>query len=193
MDLTTLKRKVLEDINVLESPPDKNSHRPLCIACITNDNEMIKWLCDFKPELASIECEYCSLTPLTRLCVNENLHMVKYLLDVVKVDVNQRSKSCMTAIHIACDMDNLEMVKYLIEEKNANLNVYDYVNRTPFELACVKNRTLIELKNVKRNIQLIEYLLNTGKIDKKDIDNLMNSVENEYKIGCMIQNIRLRA
>ena len=70
--------------------------------------------------------------------------IVKWLVDVVKVDPNQQaSGSGLSALHNGCYRNRTEIVKYLIEEKQANLELRETAKTmimTPLYRAIANNR-----------------------------------------------------
>ena len=72
------------------------------------------------------------------------IEIVKWLCDVVEVDVNQQaSGNGLSALHNGCYRNRTEIVKYLIEEKKANVELREKSKTmvmTPLYRAVINNR-----------------------------------------------------
>ena len=64
-----------------------------------------------------------------------HLHIVQYLLQKHKVDINIKGSNERTPLHYACQEGHLPVVQYLIE-KGANIEAKDSLHYTPLHYAC---------------------------------------------------------
>ncbi len=54
---------------------------------------------------------------------NDNLEVIKYLIENIKMNQNHRNNEGKTYLHIACiEKNNLEAIRYLIEEQHMDQN-----------------------------------------------------------------------
>ena len=66
---------------------------------------------------------------------HNRLHLVKYLVEDHKADVNIKNKSLATPLHFAAASGSNQVVKYLIQNR-AKIDERDEKGDTPLQIAC---------------------------------------------------------
>ena len=98
-------------------------------------------------------------TPLHEVCENNNIEIVKLLLEQPNIDVNAKDYDGWTPLSIACINHKLENVKELLSHPNINVNAKDYKGKTTLYHACrggypkVVVKLLLEHPNIDVNLQ----------------------------------------
>ena len=140
---------------------DKDKFSPLLYAAKTGRLENIKVLLENGADL-----NYKIKNSAIHLAALEgHNHVVKYLIEEMKISVNLIGEDKLTLLHIACMKGNEELVKYLLLYENININAKDKLSRTPF------------LISIKAGFYRISTLLseNFSKLDVNITDNSGNS------------------
>jgi len=125
-----------------------NSISPVFISCELHHNEIVKLLLKYG---ANTKCKNINL--LCTAVVNENVEMVKYLIENKHYDnINDVSFDGKdTALHLAVSVENVELVDLLLEQKDIDINSINKNGETPLYVACgVSNRVIAE-KLLSRN------------------------------------------
>ena len=97
-----------------------------------------------------------SRTPLTLAAFRGHVDVVRELLEVKNVDVNQVDKYNITLLSYAAALGHVDVVRVLLEVKNVDVNKVDIHGQTPLSCAAEKGhvevvRVLLEAKNVDVN------------------------------------------
>ncbi len=96
---------------------------------------------------------------------NDNLHIIKYLIDENGMDCMRKNSDSMTYLEYACMSPgdhNLSKIKYLVEEKSLDPKHVDSMGNNCLIIAC-------GVKGIA--IQIIKYLVNDMNIDVNQCDN----------------------
>ena len=94
--------------------------------------------------------------------------VVKYLLSLPNVNVNEQGANGMTPLHIACQINDRISVQSLLAHPDIQINVCNATNATPLHLAC----QLSKLARMDKEIIVAKALLETSGVDvtAKDSD-----------------------
>lgn len=90
-----------------------------------------------------------------------NIENVKYLVEVIRVDVNFANRYGETAVWIACRFGQFEIMKYLIENTNIDFNQADSEYQTPLSIACCCGY-----------FDIMKYLIEEAGVDLNDVHSL---------------------
>ena len=105
-------------------------------------------------------------TALINAVIQNNLGMVKLLLEQHGVDINLQNKCGSTALLWAVSNENIEIIKWLLDHDRLNMNLQDERGDTALMIAVRK-----------KNIEMAELLLGRDGVDmnlqNKDGDTLM--------------------
>ena len=94
------------------------------------------------------KCSESGRTALHFACLNGDVQLFEWLLSHPDIDVNAIDNDGKTALHILCKNDQVEKQKHQLQilqtliknaknlKLNFNVKTLDYVERTPFHLAC---------------------------------------------------------
>lgn len=96
---------------------------------------------------------------------DNNLAMVKYLIEKVGCDLNVTEKELKSPLNIAAFYGNLDVVRYLIEDQNLNPRFQDTLGRTSLHYACLKDNSLL----------IVKYLVEEHGCNPSEKDNQKNS------------------
>lgn len=88
-------------------------------------------------------------TALHVACLNNKLHMVKYILEKTGIEVDYPDRTGSTALMYAAWKGNLEIVKFLIEKYKSNPNIKN-----------LKGGTALDYAKYAKKTNVVEYLLN---------------------------------
>lgn len=127
-------------------------------------------------------------TDLFDACEEENLDLVKYLIEKRKLDVNFKDNDGKTVLFVACqgeyfDFETYSLVEYLVD-RGADVNIKDNKGRTVLFDACEKEnlkfvrylvdhgtdvnikdnkeRTVLSFAKEHSNKQIVDYLISVG-------------------------------
>jgi ankyrin repeat protein len=95
--------------------------------------------------------------PLLLAASKGHLDVVKRLLEVENIDINQTQKGLeLTALHMACGNNHEKIVRLLLTQPDINPNSADHRERTPLHIACEKGnpaiiRLLLEKMTLPQN------------------------------------------
>jgi len=78
---------------------------------------------------------------------NQNLDIIKYLIDVCQMDLNVLNAMGENCLHAATENPNLLIIKYLIEGCEMNIRFKDK-----------RNRGVLAKAILAKNVQVIDYL-----------------------------------
>ncbi|CAC5366874.1 unnamed protein product [Mytilus coruscus] len=107
------------------------------ITCQTQHKETDK----IKLDKLKDKCKDNGASPLFIACLNNNIEIVKLLLDNM-TDINKCIGDGMTPLYIACSCNRIEIVKMLLYNK-ADVNRCTNEGMSPLTIACKKNNTEI--------------------------------------------------
>ena len=93
-------------------------------------------------------------TPLHNAATNDQLEVMKYLIDEQHCDPMARNNIRTTPLHYACIRGHLDITHYLISEAHCDPSCKDKYGYTPLHHACEKGHT-----------HIVQYLLSTGRVD----------------------------
>jgi len=149
--------------------PNNAGFSPFHLACRHGHHQIVKYLvlqlfnepnATDRPDeinvwvkfMESADNEY-KRTPLISSCLNNDLEMVKILVDNVSVkdlngSVNLANKDGDTALHIACRQNNTEIAKKLLSRVGVHFDVnkLNKSKRTPLQISVLSgNKDLIDL------------------------------------------------
>jgi hypothetical protein len=133
-----------------------NKQRLLLISCRSSSNTKIIEYFEKLNKGVNLEnvCEEnCLHMAITG---NKNPHIIKYLVEEKKMDVNKITKCKNNSLTLACKIQNFEIIKYLICETNVNIN---YINDEG------ENALLICFKQQNLNHKIINFLITKTKIN----------------------------
>ena len=116
---------------------DRKGNRPLHIVCSKSriSKDTLNLLCDQSSQ--TVQNNDGEL-PLHIACSHKSLDWIKM---VSNCDVNTRTTSGNTALHLACSRygkDHIQIIKYLTEEKQCNANIQNDKGELPLHIACEK-------------------------------------------------------
>ena len=117
------------------------------------------WL-DVIIELANCK-ERESYTQLHCAARNDELEVMKYLINEQHCDPMTKSNLHYTPLHYACQCGHLDITHYLISEAHCDPSCKNWIGETPLHLACRNGHT-----------HIVQYLLSTGRVDPLAISNL---------------------
>ena len=90
---------------------------------------------------------------LLLLCKNNDIDIIKYLIEEKKMDYTYKNKNDETCLSMACSYnENLDVIKYLVEKTNSQ----NYTNNN------MENCFLLSCKT-NPNLKIIKYLLEEKK------------------------------
>ncbi|KKP27968.1 MAG: hypothetical protein UR12_C0026G0024 [candidate division TM6 bacterium GW2011_GWF2_30_66] len=153
-----------------------NNETPLFWACLINNPAMIRILiANGAKKSINTASSKTGNTPLSLTLYNDNLKMMKFLLDN-GADINQSIlMHSTTVLKIACDNTNFNAVKFLVEN-GADINKADIYGQTPLFIA-----------SAEKSINIVKYLLdNSANIDIANIKG-----ETPFSFACDDNNIEL--
>ena len=143
---------------------DKNSNRPLHIACTFSGSvELVSYLikvagCDINAR------GFKGQTILHRACEKNHLEVVKFLVTEIKCDLEAEDKNNDRPFHIACAFSgSVELVSYLIKVANCDINARGFHSRTILHMACEKN-----------HLEVVKFLVTEIKCDLEAEDKNSN-------------------
>ncbi len=106
-------------------------------------------------KLLSEGCDVNSVNILGHTCLHEacrsasnsdnDLEVVRFLIEDLKVDVNIGNNIGRTALHLACERGKTRIVKYILITTTANPDIKDGNNCTPLMLTSLDNHDIIKL------------------------------------------------
>ena len=111
---------------------DGDGWTPLMYACASGSLQLVRWLCEHADTTMRVDMH----TILSVAARAGHAEVVRHLVLVAKVKVDERVVSGKTALHIACKKGHVETVKVLIKACGANVNAMRNNNGTPLHLAC---------------------------------------------------------
>lgn len=93
-------------------------------------------------------------------CYNNNIELVKSLLDKNKIDINEVDDDNRTPLFIACLLNNIDIVKLLLNQNKIDINKSPRFNITPLYIAsnmgCTEITKLLLISNaIYDNINFI--------------------------------------
>ncbi|PWU07025.1 MAG: hypothetical protein C5B47_06710 [Verrucomicrobia bacterium] len=115
--------------------------------------ELINFAQDLKKAPRSIT------TPLHLAARDGQLDVVKYLIDDLCFDVNERNKNGYTPIHQAAYNRDNEILSYLCAQHGANVNSEDYNGWVPLHLVCMQNTIAKNSNNFSAGFQDTENVI----------------------------------
>ena len=125
----------LEDIQ--KDALNKNNDSPLSLACKYDWNDLCKQLLD---NFDSTSIPYPDdETPLHLACSNNNLELVKMIVETNKVSlqfIETADKYGDTPIFNACRNGNLDMVQYLLKWNSNPFHINSITEQSPLHIAC---------------------------------------------------------
>lgn len=117
----------------------------------------------------------CGLECLWAACkFNEDLDMIKYLINLTGIDINNPGEYAPDFFAIACAYNNnVEIIKYMVYDLNMLTNLLDIYGRNCLMLACMYN-----------DLNIVKFLIHELKMNPKDHDSnndncLILACENE--------------
>ena len=164
-DNLVMVKYLVEEQRVDLNAKDEQGNTPLNVAAFSGSLSIMTYL---------IEERYCSLecpgrlcrTPLHNACQhNDNLAMVKYLVEKKGVNMNVKDEQENTPLNVAAFSGNLAILKYLIDEQNCSSICLGYLSRTLLHNACERND----------NIAMVKYLVEGQGVDLNMKDKQGNS------------------
>ncbi len=106
-------------------------------------------------KLLSKGCDVNSVNKLGHTCLHEacrsasnsenDLEVVRFLIEDLKVDVNIGNNIGRTALHLGCKRGKTRIVKYIVTMTTANPDIKDGNNCTPLMLTSLDNHDIIKL------------------------------------------------
>ncbi|BET37530.1 hypothetical protein SAP269_01190 [Spiroplasma ixodetis] len=125
---------------------------------------------------------------LHKAIFNENLEIVKELLNHPEIDLNIQDNDGNTPLHFALFKNNLEIVQELIKHKNIDYQKTNKKGEKPINLFCCskcKNEDIKNILELKSKIQITEKLLeDKSKLIQKqilDLNNKLNFYKKEFE------------
>ena len=99
-----------------------------------------------------IKAEYSKNSYLINASANNNIEIVKYLVEEKKVDINYTNDDNNSALMFSCRRNHIEIVKYLID-KGARTDIRNICDEeNALEIACLKGNT-----------EIVKYIINNDK------------------------------
>ena len=158
------EKNQLEIVKFLTSKPDcnleagdKNSNRPLTIACLFSNNvELVRYLveeagCDINGKGKN------DYTSLHEACEKNLLEIVKFLTSKPKCNQEAQSYKGYRPLHLACGFSgNVELVRYLVEEAGCDINAKDNNDSTSLHWACERNQ-----------LEIVKFLTSKSKCNRE--------------------------
>lgn len=134
------------ELSVTVTDPEKNQEW-LLLACHRGDLKSTEKLIEAKVDL-NIQDSKTGKTPLHEAVIEGHKNVVRALMDA-GADVNIQDKNGNTPLHIAIGLGRIDVALALIEAENIRLDIKDSDNKTPFDLAFIK-----ELQSVAQAIEI---------------------------------------
>ncbi|KAK6872898.1 putative 26S proteasome regulatory subunit p28 [Candida tropicalis] len=155
-----LAQKLIEEnSNVKELfKKDDDGRTPLHLACSINNSELVKFILSKSPKYLDID-EYtddAGFTPLHVISSVGNVSIFQLLMNLdPQPDVNLKTNTGTTCLHIAIGKNNYEIIKELIETYKANCRVKDKRGITPLHrAAAIGSQPIVKLLVEKGKINI---------------------------------------
>ena len=148
-------------------------------------NEVKKFIELYKPDVHFVD-EGKNNAFMYACPYNQNLDIIKYLVNDIKIDIHRRNKNGNNGLMLACKMNNcLEIIQYLIEDLQMTLNSKNEFGLNPFLIACMRNANPKIIKYLSKQDTDINY-------SNQNINGLLYACmrnENPEVIECLINDI----
>ena len=126
---------------------------PLHLAMYYERVPAIEVLLKKVPELVNIPCN--GMSPLFSACKRGNIQIIKILLSMENIDVNQVEPDGKTPLYAACMAGSTQIVRTLLSAENFDVNQTGPYGMTPLYKACMKGYLeIVKLLLSKENIRV---------------------------------------
>ena len=105
------------------------------------------------------DCRSKILIPLHTACKASQFPIIKYLVEIAKVDINAADENCNTCLHIASKKGNIQLIKYLLQQTNIQKDAKNQEDMTPLHIACYYSK-----------FDAVKCLVEEGGVDLKVCD-----------------------
>ena len=203
----TLVKHLVENYPALPTMRDIKGQIPLQIAGCVDSFEVIEYLTSQKIDM--LDADSNGRTILHTACMNENLTLVKHLVENHPALLTMRDSNGRTPLQIAGCVDSFEVIEYLTSQKIDMLDA-DSNGRTILHTACMNEnltlvkhlvenhpalltmrdsngRTPLQIAGCVDSFEVIEYLT-SQKIDMLDADSNGRTI---LHTACMNENLTL--
>ena len=143
-----------KDYNIMDYIDESTKYNCLMIAALNGNTEIVEYLITNYVNKDNINTKNIkdSKTALILACYNGHVGVVKQLLDVDGINVNEQDNQGFTSLMIACNRQNFDIVHKLLE-KGADVNKQNNTGNTALIIACGR-------QNV--DVDIIQKLLEKG-------------------------------
>lgn len=150
------------------------------LTAIDYDNLLLtKWLIKHKEKLNKEEISKQKSGFLYYATRNENIEILKFLLQQKEIDnINMKYKG-KAPIFVAIETENFDVYKFLIEQKQINFNIKDFSGKKLIHISCEHKNTEI----------LKDLLINRN--DKIDINSFDKNNDTPLHLACGNGNIEI--
>jgi ankyrin repeat protein len=147
-----------ENVNTREREDFKTlSH----IICKRGDIDTFKRLMKYEPDLEALDFEF--MTPLFEAVMSDNIELLEYMLEELKVNIHHKEIQNRTAFYWAACNGELKIIDYLLS-KNVDVNIHSSMGRTPISKAVWNGR-----------VDIVQRLLQVPGIDFNQRDQNMRA------------------
>ena len=155
---------------LINDKKDKNGQNLMHYAAKKGQIELFDFLLTKGGELNSEDNK--SFTPIFVAIENNNLNLMKYLINEKNISANSKTKQNLYLLHCVSKFEHVKSLKYLIY-KGADINIYNEINGSPLEIA-------INFNNVKAVKVLIDNKVDISYFSKEKVLILFNILFNHY-------------
>jgi ankyrin repeat protein len=121
------------------------------ILCKRGDLETFRKLIKYEPDLEALDYEF--MTPLFEAVISDNIQLLEYMIEELKVNLNHTEIQNRTAFYWAACNGDVRVVEYLLT-KNVDVNINSSMGRTPLSKSVWNGR-----------VDIVERLLKVPGID----------------------------
>lgn len=107
------------------------------------------------------------MTPLHYASKQQNIEIVNFLLERL-AEVNQRTSTGETALHLSCRVANFDIVKALTKLQETFVDIQDAEGNTPMHFAAMSN-TLKIVQHLTKNCKGNPSILNNRRQKPRDV------------------------
>jgi ankyrin repeat protein len=121
-------------------------------------------------------------TPLSKMVRSNDVQKAEFLISK-GANPHARIGWFGTPLHLACRLSSLEMIRMLIDRGADTDNVHEGDMGTIFQAACQRDNGTND-----ENLAVLAYLLNTGKVDKKQSSRRWG---NNLNTACLVADMKI--